>query len=150
SGKTTLASKFDATAPLHYGRFTITDFHAQRRILTVPEVFTYSSNIGAAKMALAVGVEGHTAFLKKMGQLARLRTELPQSAMPLVPKNWGEINTATISFGHGLAVAPWQAVMATAELGNGGFLIPPTFLRRSEADAKKIATRVIKPETSAA
>src|SRR6185312_4179516 len=85
SGKATLASKFDATAPLHYGKFTITDFHAQRRMLTVPEVFTYSSNIGAAKMALAVGVEGHKAFLKKMGQLDRLRTELPESAMPLVP-----------------------------------------------------------------
>jgi cell division protein FtsI (penicillin-binding protein 3) len=148
SGKATLASKFDATAPLHFGRFTITDFHAQRRMLTVPEVFTYSSNIGAAKMALAMGVEAHKAFLKKMGQLDRLRTELPESAMPLVPKNWGEINTATISFGHGLAVAPLQAVMATAALVNGGLLIPPTFLKRTKAEADKIATRVIKPETS--
>src|SRR5579885_1457733 len=148
SGKATLASRFDATAPLHYGRFTITDFHAQRRVLTVPEVFTYSSNIGAAKIALAVGVDGHKAFLKKMGQLDRLRTELPESAMPLVPKSWGEINTATISFGHGLAVAPLQAVMATAALVNGGLLIPPTFLKRSQAEAEKIAKRVIKPETS--
>lgn len=150
SGKATLNSQFDARTPLHYGRFTITDFHAQRRMLTVPEVFTYSSNIGAAKMALAVGVEGHKAFLKKLGQLDRLRTELPESAMPIVPKNWSEINTATIAFGHGLAVAPLQAVMATAALVNGGLLIPPTLLKRSEAAAKKIATRVIKPETSAA
>jgi cell division protein FtsI (penicillin-binding protein 3) len=150
AGKATLNSRFDATTPLHYGRFTITDFHAQRRVLTVPEVFTYSSNIGAAKIALAVGVEGHQAFLRKMGQLTRLKTELPESAMPIVPKNWSEINTATIAFGHGLAVAPLQAMMATAALVNGGLLIPPTFLKRSEAEAKKIAKRVIKPETSAA
>jgi cell division protein FtsI (penicillin-binding protein 3) len=83
-----------------------------------------------------------------MGQLDRLRTELPESAMPLVPKNWGEINTATIAFGHGLAVAPLQAAMATAALVNGGLLIPPTFLKRTPEEAKKIAKRVLKPETS--
>lgn len=148
SGKATLATQFDARTPLRYGRFTIKDFHAQRRMLTVPEVFTYSSNIGAAKMALSVGVDAHKAFLKKMGQLDRLRTELPESAMPLVPKNWAEINTATIAFGHGLSVAPLQAVMATAALVNGGYLIPPTFLRRTPAQAMKLAKRVIKPETS--
>lgn len=148
SGKVTLGTQVDARTPLHFGRFTINDFHAQRRMLSVPEVFTYSSNIGAAKIALMMGVDAHKAFLKKMGQLDRLRTELPESAMPLVPKNWGEINTATIAFGHGLAVAPLQAMMATAALVNGGYLIPPTFLKRSHAEAMKLAKRVIKPETS--
>jgi cell division protein FtsI (penicillin-binding protein 3) len=148
AGKVTLATQVDARTPLHYGRFTINDFHAQRRMLSVPEVFTYSSNIGAAKIALSMGVDAHKAFLRKMGQLDRLRTELPESSMPIVPKNWGEINTATIAFGHGLAVAPLQAMMATAALVNGGYLIPPTFLKRSRAEAKKLAKRVIKPETS--
>ena len=78
----------------------------QHRFLTVPEIFTYSSNIGTARMALMVGVEGHKAFLRKMGQLDRMRTELPESAEPIVPKRWGELNTMTIAFGHGLAVAP--------------------------------------------
>jgi cell division protein FtsI (penicillin-binding protein 3) len=148
SGKVTLASQFDAREPLRFGSQTINDFHGQRRFLSVPEVFTYSSNIGAARMALAIGVEGHRAFLKKMGQLDRLRTELPESAEPLKPKNWSEISTATIAFGHGLSVAPLQSVMATAALVNGGFLIPPTLLKRSEAEAQKLARRVIKPETS--
>ncbi len=76
-----------------------------------PEVFTFSSNVGAAKIALGQGVEAHKAFLKKVGQLDRLRTELPESAMPIVPKRWGELNTITIAFGHGMAVAPLQAVM---------------------------------------
>jgi len=148
AGKATLASQFDARAPLLYGKFTISDFHGQRRMLSLPEIFTYSSNIGAAKMALSVGIDGHRAFLKKMGLFDRLRTELPESAQPLLPKTWGEINTATVAFGHGVSVAPLQAVTATAALINGGLLIPPTFLKRSEADARAIATRVIKPETS--
>ena len=77
-----------------------------------------------------VGVDYHKAFLKKIGQLDRLRTELPESAEPLVPKHWGELNTVTIAFGHGLSVAPLQAVMGIAALVNGGQLIPPTFLKR--------------------
>ena len=48
----------------------------------------------------------------EMGQLDRLRTELPESAEPLVPRRWAELNTVTIAFGHGLSVAPLQAMTA--------------------------------------
>src|ERR1700723_2001544 len=150
SGKATLKSTFDAHNPLHYGKFEIHDFEPMQRALTVPEIFTYSSNIGAARIAMAVGIEGHKAFLRKMGQLDRLRTELPESAEPIVPKRWGELNTVTISFGHGLSVAPLQSVMGVAALLNGGYLIPPPSLKRSEADGMALAKRVVKPETSAA
>jgi cell division protein FtsI (penicillin-binding protein 3) len=150
SGKYNLNSSFDARQPLRYGKFKIGDFHGKGRVLTVPEVFVYSSNIGTARMALGVGVEGHKAFLRKMGQLDRMMTELPESSMPLVPKNWGELNTMTISFGHGLAVAPLQALTATAALVNGGLLIPPTYIKRTQEEARQVAKRVIKAETSEA
>ncbi|MFX7764127.1 penicillin-binding transpeptidase domain-containing protein, partial [Acinetobacter baumannii] len=68
---------------------------------------------------------------------------------PLVPRRWADITTATVSFGHGLSVAPLQAVMGTAALVNGGLLINPTCLRRTPEQARAIATRVIRPETSA-
>ena len=87
-------------------------------------------------IALAQGVEAHKAFLHKMGQLDRLRTELPESAAPLVPKRWGELNTVTIAFGHGIAVAPLQAVMGINALVNGGYLIPPTFLKRTRGGSE--------------
>jgi cell division protein FtsI (penicillin-binding protein 3) len=149
SGKYNLNSMLDARASLRYGKFNISDYHAQRRVLSLSEVFTYSSNIGTAKVALGMGVEHHKWFLRKMGQLDRLTTELPESAMPLVPKRWGELNTITIAFGHGLSVAPLQATMAVGALMNGGYMIPPTFLKRSEKDAMALAKQVIKPETSA-
>jgi cell division protein FtsI (penicillin-binding protein 3) len=148
SGKANLSSSFDARGSLRYGKFNIGDYHGQNRVLTVPEIFTYSSNIGTARMALAVGVDHHKWFLKKLGQLDRLRTEIPESAEPIVPKRWGELNTVTISFGHGLSVAPLQAVAGINALMNGGLLIPPTFLKRSEEEAKKLAVQVVKPETS--
>ncbi|MEP9379586.1 penicillin-binding protein 2 [Aquabacter sp. CN5-332] len=148
SGKIGLNSSFDARGALSFGRFAIHDYHAENRVLSVPEIFLVSSNVGTAKMVLSLGVEAHKVFLKKMGQLDRLRTELPESSEPIVPKRWGELNSATIAFGHGLSVAPLQAVMAVNSMMNGGFLIPPTFLKRSQADAEKVAVRVLKPETS--
>jgi len=148
SGKMNLATTFDARLPLRYGKFSISDYHAQNRVLNVAEIFTYSSNIGAARVALRLGVEEHKAFLKKLGQLDRLRTELPESAEPILPRRWGELNTVTIAFGHGLSVAPLQSVMGVAALVNGGLLIPPTFLKRSEQEARALAKQVVKPETS--
>jgi cell division protein FtsI (penicillin-binding protein 3) len=148
TGKYGLDSMWDARGPLHYGKFAIHDDEPKGRFLSMKEVFTFSSNVGAARIALSQGVEAHKAFLRKMGQLERLRTELPESAMPLVPKRWSELNTITIAFGHGMAVAPLQAVMGVSALANGGLLIPPTFLKRSEEEARAIAKRVIKPETS--
>jgi cell division protein FtsI (penicillin-binding protein 3) len=148
SGKVNLGTHVDARDSLRYGRFTIHDFHATHRVLTVPEVFTHSSNIGTARMALMVGVQGHQAFLRKMGQLDRLRTELPESAEPLVPKRWTELNTMTIAFGQGLNVAPLQALMAVSALVNGGHMMPPTFLPRTQEDADKISRKVVSDQTS--
>ena len=150
ANKVNLNSRIDARESLRYGKFTIHDFHAQHRVLSVPEVFTYSSNIGTARMALMVGVEGHKAFLRKMGQLDRLRTELPESAEPLVPRRWGELNTITIAFGQGLNVAPLQAMMAVGALSNGGQLVTPTFLKRNEEEARANAPQVVRPEVSEA
>jgi cell division protein FtsI (penicillin-binding protein 3) len=148
SGRVSLASTFDGRQSLRYGRFSIHDDHPQPRMLSVPEIFTYSSNIGAARIALSLGVDYHRAFLSRLGQLNRLRTELPESAEPIVPKRWGELNTVTIAFGHGLSVAPLQALMGVAATMNGGYLIPPTFLKRSREEAMAIAKPVLKPDTS--
>lgn len=151
SGKANINSSYStAGGMMRFGRQVIKEYHGTGRTLTVPEVFLHSSNMGSIKMALSVGVEGHKAFLRKMMQLDRMTTELPESAAPIVPGRWGEINTATIAFGHGLAVAPLQAMAAVGALVNGGTLITPTFLKRSEEEAKKVGIRVIKPETSEA
>jgi len=148
SGRATINTLYDAHEPLVYGKFKIHDTHCLCRSVPMWEVFTESSNVGAARIALSMGVEAHKAFLRKLGQLSRLRTELPESAEPIVPKRWGELNTITIAFGHGMAVAPLQAVMGINALVNGGYLIPPTFLKRSREDAMQVAKQVVKPETS--
>jgi cell division protein FtsI (penicillin-binding protein 3) len=101
-------------------------------------------------MAMHMGVPAHRAFLKKLGFLDPVLTELGPSAAPIVPKNWKKLNTMTIAFGHGLSVTPLQLATATLPLVNGGHAIPPTFLPRTREEAMTVSTRVVSAETSAA
>jgi cell division protein FtsI (penicillin-binding protein 3) len=149
SGKVDIEDTFDASRPISIGGFTIHDYHAKRRPLTVPEVFIYSSNIGAAKIAETIGIQGHRDFLTKIGLLTRMDTELPEVATPEQPEQWKLLNSITISFGHGVATTPLQTAVAGAAMVNGGKLIEPTFLVRSEAEADKVAKQVISEQTSA-
>ncbi len=146
SGKVSLESRFDATRPLKVGRQTIHDFHGKGRVLSVPEVFIYSSNIGSAREALAVGIDGHREFLHRLGILERMQTELPEVARPTEPKVWKQVNSITIAFGHGVSTTPLQTAVGCAALMNG-FLMQPTFLMRSQAEAMETATRVVSDKT---
>jgi cell division protein FtsI (penicillin-binding protein 3) len=150
SGRFTINSSIDARFPMSVGRHQVRDFHAQRRVLTLPEVFTYSSNIGTSRMALTLGADHQRAFLRKLGQFDRVVTEIGPSTAPLVPRRWPDITAATVSFGHGISVSPLQAVMGTAALVNGGRLITPTFLRRTPEQVEAASRQVIRPETSTA
>ncbi len=148
-GDATLNSRFDASRPLKIGRQTIHDFHGKGRVLTLPEVFIYSSNIGSAREALAVGIEGHRDFLHRLGILERMKTELPEVARPTEPKVWKQVNSITIAFGHGVSTTPLQTAVGCAALMNG-FLMQPTFLKRTEQEAMETATRVVKDSTVSA
>ena len=149
-GLASLRSSYDASSPIHYASFTISDFHGKNRRLSVPEVFIYSSNIGAAKMALHMGVDRHKSFLKRLGLMSRVPTELGETATPIVPAHWQKLNTMTIAFGHGLSVTPLQVAAASLPLVNGGIAVTPTFLPRSREEGISGGERVLKAQTSAA
>jgi cell division protein FtsI (penicillin-binding protein 3) len=148
SGAVTLEDRIDASRPIRVGRFTINDFHGKNRVLTVPEVFIYSSNIGSARMALKVGGERQKAYLERFGFTRKVKTDLPEVALPIVPKKWSELTTMTVAFGHGMAVTPLQVAVADAALVNGGTLIPPTFLMRDAETAAGLGEQVVSRETS--
>ncbi|UCI10187.1 penicillin-binding protein 2 [Mesorhizobium sp. B1-1-8] len=147
SGKATMASRFDASHPIRVGHQAIHDFHGKGRVLSLPEVFLYSSNIGSAREAELVGIEGHREFLHRLGILDKMQTELPEVARPTEPKVWKQVNSFTIAFGHGVSTTPLQAAVGCAALMNGGYLIEPTFLVRSQEDAMAVAKKVVSEKT---
>jgi cell division protein FtsI (penicillin-binding protein 3) len=147
-GVATLTSTWDATHPIQISRFTIKDFRGgERRWLTTAEVLQYSSNIGAARIGVAVGPARQKDFMRRIGMLDAAPVELPEVGQPMFPANWREINTMTIAFGHGLAVSPLQLVNGVATLTNGGVLRPSTMLRRDPLEVPP-GVQVISPETS--
>lgn len=134
SGRMTLNSFYDASQPLRYGRFTINDFHPEHRWLSVAEIFTYSSNIGAARMALDMGPAAEREFFCKLGLCDDLRTELAETGDSMTPPEWKEINAVTISYGHGISVTPLHFLRAAAATLTG-HLVTPTFLRHEAVNA---------------
>ena len=147
-GTATLAKSYDATKPIHISRFTINDYHAERRWLTVPEIFEVSSNIGAARMAIEVGPQRQQEFLGRLGLLKASPVELPESGAPLWPNPWKDISTMTIGFGHGISVTPLQLATAAAGIVNNGIMVPPTILKRTPGETI-VSQRVVSERTSA-
>ena len=147
TGRITMRSGYDATDPIRISRFVIRDFHAKRRWLSVPEIFMYSSNIGSVKMALDVGPAAQRDFLRRIGMLNSSPVELPEVGAPLVPGRWREINTMTISFGHGISVSPMQLVSGVSSMVNGGISYRSTILHQPKAAEPK-GVRVVSTETS--
>ncbi len=150
-----MSTTFDAREPIKIGRFTINDYHAEDRVLTIPEVFMYSSNIGSALMGQAVGNEGLKGFYKDLGLLDPLDFEIREVARPLVPDPWREVNTLTASYGHGIATTPLQTASAVASIVNGGELVRAKIVkddvREKAVDArsqKRPELRIVSPETA--
>jgi cell division protein FtsI (penicillin-binding protein 3) len=141
---------YDATHPIKISRFTIDDFHGKHRPLSVPEIFTYSSNIGSAKMADQFGAEVQQAYMAKFGMLEKSPIELPEVGMPMypAPKNWKRINTMTVAYGHGISVSPMQVVSGVSAAVNHGVMIPSTLLKRSPNEVPA-GSRVISEKVSA-
>ena len=147
SGATKIAGAYDATKPIRVAGFRIQDSHAKKRWLSVPEILIYSSNIGAAKMALDVGRDVQRRYLDRFGLLNRPSLELPEVGSPIVPPNWGEVRTMTAAYGHGLSVSPVQFASAFAATVNGGVLMHATLLKKM-AGERMVGVQVISQQTS--
>ena len=129
SGLVDLDTIYDAREPIKIGGHSIGDYHPENRELSVEEIFIYSSNIGSAKIVSDFGVDYHKSFLKKLGILDEKITEVGHIPKSIIPRDWKEINSITISYGYGVSVTPLHAALAGASMVNGGKLVQPTFIR---------------------
>ncbi len=150
SGQGHLWSTYDAGHDIKIGRFTIQDFQGKHRVLSLPEVIAYSSNLGAAHMAQQMGAERQRSWLQSMGMFARIGVELPEAGQPIVhtAAAWKEVVTMTVGFGHGIAVSPLHVVRGTAAIANGGVVLRPTILAPEPDMAARTGTRVMQGGTS--
>lgn len=147
TGTVGLTDGYDVSEPIRVGGHRIRDFKPKTGVLTIPEILLFSSNIGTVHMTMAAGTEAQQRFFRRLGLLERPSLELQDLAAPKLPPVWREVNTMTISYGHGLAVTPLQTARAMAAVVNGGQLVPATLLERSSGE-RLVAEQVMSRETS--
>ncbi len=143
------ATRIDTKGPMTWGRYRIRDFRNYGPELSVTDIMVKSSNIGTARLAMMIGGKRQQEFLRRLGFLDPLSVELTEApgARPLLPRQWSDISTMTISYGHGLSASPLHLAAGYATMVNGGTLVRPTLLRQ---DKPQQGERVIKETTSAA
>ncbi|MCX7866433.1 MAG: penicillin-binding protein 2 [Limisphaera sp.] len=116
-----------------YGGRILHDHHPYD-LLTVEEIITKSSNIGAAKIGMRLGEPRLYEYIRAFGFGARtglpLLGEMPGYVPPV--NRWYKISIAQIPMGHGVAVTRMQMAMAMAALANGGVLMRPMLVERLE------------------
>lgn len=131
SGMFTPETEID-TSPGFYrvNNFTITDINNYGKI-DVSNVIKKSSNIGASKIALALGPESLWDLYSMLGFGQATSSGFPGESPGLFNRyqNWSEAKLANMSFGYGLSVTMMQLAQAYSILATGGIQKQLTFLK---------------------
>lgn len=146
-GATHLGDEFDARTPLALPGQTIHDYDKDNRFLTLQEVFTHSSNIGAARLGLRCGAATMNRYFRSFGLFGAAPSELEESARPIVPKNLTDNAIASMAFGHAISVSPLAVATGMTAVLNGGTYIPLTIRKLAPGQVPR-GSRVISENTS--
>ena len=125
--------------------------------LTVEQIITKSSNIGAAQIGIRLGKETLWQYMRDFGFGERTGIPLPGELAGIVHAvtNWSKVSIAQIPMGQGVAVTSLQMVMAMCAIANDGVLMRPMLVSRLDEPGGKTAVqyepqpvrRVARPET---
>ncbi len=148
NGSVGLEEVFDVSKPIVKNSFLITDYSYINKPITIPEILMYSSNIGTYMLARQVGANLHKEYLNKLGMLNETTLEIPEKSKPIVPKEFNDLNSMTISYGYGIAMSQATFINAFATIINGGVYRPLTFLKSEKKSSLK-GKQVINPTVSA-
>jgi cell division protein FtsI (penicillin-binding protein 3) len=140
TGKFTPNSIFDTNpGSFELAGHVIHDTH-NHGVLTLTGIITKSSNVGAAKLSLAMTPEHMYDMLHRFGFGQVTGSGFPGEAAGVLPnpRSWGVIEKATIAYGYGVSVTALQIAQAYAALGNGGRLVTPTFVKGANNPSRAV------------
>ena len=112
-------------------RISEAESHEKYEWLTYGEVLKYSSNIGAAKLALELGAGGVTQLIDRLEIGRRTEIDLPGEAPGSIDRKQlsSSVRLANVGFGHGLTVTPLQMLTYYLALANGGYWVQPKIVK---------------------
>jgi cell division protein FtsI (penicillin-binding protein 3) len=138
---------FDARTPLALSGQTIHDYDKDNSYLPLWEVFTHSSNIGAARLGMLCGPERMQRYFKGFGLFEAAPSELQESARPILNRRMTDNVVASMAFGHAISVSPLAIATGMGSILNGGQYIPLTIRKLDPGEAPQ-GRRVVSEATS--
>ncbi len=101
-----------------------------KAIYTLEEVFAHSSNVGAARIGMALGEDTmyHYMRLLGFGQPTALHLTGESAGRLRPPKEWSMLSLPSLSFGQELRCTPLQLTLAYAAVASGGYRVVPRLL----------------------
>ena len=117
-------------------KYTINEHDKLPKNLSAEQILIRSSNIGAVRIAQKVGINKYKDFLNSLELLDTINFDLEEVGVPLSFR-WGKCKLATSSYGRGITTTPLQLARAYAVLGNGGYKIQPSILKKKNKISKK-------------
>ena len=141
-------TKFNTHNPIRISGRTISDHKYFGPNLTVEDIIIKSSNIGTVRIAQKIGSNNLKKFYEDLGLLDSTTLELPETkgTKPQQPKKWKNLETATASYGHGIAVSPVHLATAYSILVNGGVKIKPSIIKQTKPNMQ--TDKIISESTS--
>ena len=137
---------------------TIRDSHDCEGPMRAADVLRVSSNIGAVRIATALGPQRHYEMLRRFGFGERSGSGFPDESAGLLRdvRSWRPVDAATAAFGQGLNTTPIQLAAAMSALANGGELVEPRLVSARRArkggwryTQRELRRRVLEPATAA-
>ena len=110
-------------------KYTIREHDKLPKNLSAEQILIRSSNIGAVRIAQKVGVKKYKDFLNSLELFDTINFDLEEIGTP-IPFRWGKCKLVTASYGQGITTTPLQLARAYAILGNGGYKINPSILKK--------------------
>ena len=135
---------------LQVGPKLIHDDHPPHKaVYTLGEVIIYSSNVGAARVGMALGPAAlyHYIRLFGFGELTPLKMDAETTGRLRSPEKWSELSNASLSFGQEISVTPLQLALAYAAVASGGYRVVPRILPEAPVPPPE---RILSPATAQA
>jgi len=141
---------------IRIGNWTIRD-HEKMGLLTFPEVFIHSSNVGTIKISQNLPQDRFYNMIQAFGFGKKTEIGLPGEENgifhPVV--KWTSVSLPSISIGYGISVTAVQVLQALNVIANRGILVPPRIIQQKPGSVPRPGTasgpalRIISERTAA-
>ncbi len=156
TGSVSVFDRFHVPSQMQVGQFTIHDSHVHPvETMSLGDIITESSNIGAAMVAAKVGSDDMAKYMSRFGYGRQTGIGFPGEAAGSVPSAWDDVIRATASYGQGVAVTPLQMADVYATIANDGRWVEPRLIRGSQgadgtfhAAPPQPSHEVVRPDTA--